>query len=63
MTFIKSLNFLDFLLLLFTYSIYSADRFSDPSNSSVCAYDAGTPGCVSINSGWGGKCYHPMLLY
>lgn len=65
MTFIKSLNFLPRVIFyLFTYSVYSEDRFSEPPNSSVCAYDAGAPGCISINSGWGGKCYiHPMLLY
>ncbi|XP_066103893.1 protein LEG1 homolog [Saccopteryx bilineata] len=30
-----------------------ADRFSEPPNSTVCAYDALAPGCISLNSGWG----------
>ena len=44
-------------LTLFTYPVYSVDRFSEPPNSSRCAYGSGVSSCTSINSGWGGKCY------
>ena len=51
-------------LTLFTYSVYSVDRFSEPPNSSRCAYESGISGCISINSGWGGKCYiFTIFLY
>ena len=42
---------------IFTYPVYSVDRFSEPPSSSRCAYESGVSSCISINSGWGGKCY------
>ncbi|XP_036271090.1 protein LEG1 homolog [Pipistrellus kuhlii] len=50
-------------LTIFYGKLYEGDRLSDPSNSSVCAYDAETPGCVSINSGWGGINFYVIVLY
>ena len=41
---------------LFTFPAYSVDRFSEPRNSSRCAYEPGVSSCISINSAWGGKC-------
>lgn len=53
-----------FVLDIFTYSFWSAGRFSDPSNSSAYVYDAGSPGYISVKSGWGGKCsLWTMCLY
>ena len=49
---------------LFTYLVYSVDRFSEPPNSSRCAYESGVSSCISINSGWAGKCFiFTMFLY
>ena len=41
---------------LSTFPVYSVDRFSEPPNSSQCAYESGVSSCISINSAWGGKC-------
>ncbi|XP_037056369.1 protein LEG1 homolog [Peromyscus leucopus] len=49
--------------LALTYGkLYKTGRFSDPSNVSVCAYDAVSPSCVSFNSGWGGTNFFVIVL-
>ncbi|XP_014316576.1 protein LEG1 homolog [Myotis lucifugus] len=50
-------------LTLYYGQLYETDRFSEPPNSSVCAYDAGAPGCVSINSGWGEINFYVIVPY
>ncbi|XP_004422450.1 PREDICTED: protein LEG1 homolog [Ceratotherium simum simum] len=37
-------------------------RYSEPPNSSICAYEAGGPGCISINSGWGGITFYMIVI-
>ncbi|XP_029412857.1 protein LEG1 homolog [Nannospalax galili] len=49
-------------LVLFYGKLYKTDRFADPSNISVCAYDAVSPGCLSINSGWGGISFYVNVI-
>ncbi|KAF5920028.1 hypothetical protein HPG69_014394, partial [Diceros bicornis minor] len=46
----------------FNCSVYSAGRYSEPPNSSICAYEAGGPGCISINSGWGGITFYMIVI-
>ncbi|XP_069931012.1 protein LEG1 homolog [Oryctolagus cuniculus] len=39
--------------------LYKTDRFSDPSNSSVCAFGGG---CISSSSGWGGINFYVIAM-
>ncbi|KAL6092323.1 hypothetical protein STEG23_014955, partial [Scotinomys teguina] len=49
--------------LTLTYGkLYKTDRFSDPSNTSMCAYDAASPGCISFKSGWGGMDFFVIVM-
>ncbi|KAM6181801.1 protein LEG1 homolog [Erethizon dorsatum] len=49
-------------LTLFFGKLYKTGRYSDPSNISVCAYEAGSPGCISIDSGWGGINFYVIIM-
>ncbi|KAM8791853.1 protein LEG1 homolog [Rhynchonycteris naso] len=49
-------------LALFYGKLYKTDRFSEPPHSAVCAYDALAPGCISLNSGWGGLNFYVIVL-
>ncbi|XP_069454084.1 protein LEG1 homolog [Ovis canadensis] len=46
-----------------TIVLLSQDRFSEPPNSSRCAYESGVSSCISINSGWGGISYYVVIMY
>ncbi|XP_055455456.1 protein LEG1 homolog [Psammomys obesus] len=49
--------------LTLTYGkLYKSDRFSDPSNTSVCAYNDEFPDCLSPSSGWGGINFYVIIL-
>ncbi|XFG03661.1 hypothetical protein AB1E19_007285 [Capra hircus] len=43
--------------------LFKSDRFSEPPNSSRCAYESGVSSCISINSGWGGISYYVVIMY
>nr|XP_023420272.1 protein LEG1 homolog [Cavia porcellus] len=49
-------------LALFYGKLYETARFSEPTNTFVCAYEAGSPGCISINSGWGGISFYVVTM-
>ncbi|XP_075815370.1 protein LEG1 homolog isoform X1 [Microtus pennsylvanicus] len=49
--------------LALTYGkLYKTGRFSDPSNSSAYVYDAGSPGYLSVKSGWGGINFFEIVM-
>ncbi|XP_059128968.1 protein LEG1 homolog [Peromyscus eremicus] len=49
--------------LTLTYGkLYKTGRFSDPSNTSVCAYDDASPACIAFNSGWGGINFFVIVM-
>ncbi|XP_043312977.1 protein LEG1 homolog [Cervus canadensis] len=49
-------------LTIFYGRLLKTDRFSEPSNSSRCAYESGGSSCISINSGWGGINYYVVIM-
>ncbi|XP_063088957.1 protein LEG1 homolog isoform X2 [Cavia porcellus] len=49
-------------LALYYGKLYETARFSEPTNTFVCAYEAGSPGCISINSGWGGMNFYVVTM-
>ncbi|CAI9149540.1 unnamed protein product [Rangifer tarandus platyrhynchus] len=51
------------LLTLFYGRLFKTDRFSEPPNSSRCAYESGVSSCISINSAWGGISYYVIIMY
>ncbi|XP_015356581.1 protein LEG1 homolog [Marmota marmota marmota] len=50
-------------LTLLYGKLYKTGRFVKPSNSSVCAYEGEFPGCISIDSGWGGFNFYVLTIY
>ncbi|CAI9173498.1 unnamed protein product [Rangifer tarandus platyrhynchus] len=49
-------------LTLFYGRLFKTGRFSEPPNSSRCAYESGVSSCISINSGWAGINYHVVIM-
>ncbi|OWK02011.1 hypothetical protein Celaphus_00018978 [Cervus elaphus hippelaphus] len=41
----------------------TSNRFSEPPNSSRCAYEPGVSSSIFINSGWGGINYCVNIMY
>ncbi|XP_043312972.1 protein LEG1 homolog isoform X1 [Cervus canadensis] len=43
--------------------LFETGRFSEPPNSSRCAYESGVSSCISINSAWGGISFYVVIAY